>query len=104
MPCMRVLVLVVVMVSLIGCDLGGSTGPYLPAIVVRVSDDRGAPADRMPVVVTLSSGRRIETRTGPGGAVRVRLPEAGTHRVTVIPRADYVSPSGALTRNVTVGD
>ena len=100
---MRVIALAGLLFSLVACDLGKGNAPDAPAILVRVVDDRGIPIDRMPVVVTLSSGARIETRTRGNGSVHVGLAESGTHQVTIIPRAGYVGASGRLTRTVTVG-
>ena len=99
---MRVLTFGFLLFSLVACD-GGSSGPDAPAILVRVIDDRGAPGNRMQVVVTLSSGGRIVARTRGDGTVHVGVPESGTHRVTIIPRAGYLGDSAGLTRSVTIG-
>ena len=99
---MRIPLLAVLILGLSGCD-GGSAGPEAPAIVVRVSDDIGAPVGRIHVIITLAPSDRIDARTRGDGTVRVPVPEAGAYEVRVIPRAGHLGVPGTTSRIVTVG-
>ena len=88
--------------SAFGCRDG--TAPDAHAIEVRVTDDRGAPVDRMRVVVSLSHTDRVRALTRKNGIVRIGVREPGSYLVTVIPRAGYIGAPGTLATTVVVAD
>ena len=57
--------------------------------------------DRIPVTATLSS-TRVDASTRGDGTVEIRVPEAGTYLVRVLPRAGYLGSTPALSKSVTV--
>jgi len=65
-------------------------------------DDIGAPVNRMPITVTMSETSRIDGRTGSDGIADIRVGEAGTYEVRVIPRDGYLAGVEPLSKTVTV--
>ena len=98
---MRRLVLASLILGLSACGSGGPTSPQA-LINVRVSDDIGAPVDRMPVRVTMSAAERFEGSTGRGGTARIEVSGAGTYEVKVIPRDGYLAGPEPLLKTVIV--
>ena len=93
--------LLLALVASIASGCTSSTGPER-AIEVRVADDRGAPVERMRVVVTLSGTDRQVALTRKDGTATIDVRNSGSYQVTVIPRAGYVGVPGTLTTTVTV--
>lgn len=84
------------------CSSGSPTSPQGPVLAVRVIDDAGAPVNRMPIAVRMFEATRIDGRTGIDGSADIRLSEAGTYEVRIIPRAGYVGGIEPLSKTVTV--
>ncbi len=82
-----------------GCSFG--TEPSATVLHVRLLDDGGAPAGRHTVVVA-SAGRPSVTRvTSLGGTLDLALADGVAYRVSIIPRAGFVS-GPSLSREVTL--
>ncbi|HYW10229.1 MAG TPA: hypothetical protein VE913_24910, partial [Longimicrobium sp.] len=93
---MRKLVLIPLLAAVAACDTSGSTGPDAAVINVVVLDDRGAPVDRAEVNVTLPSAPVVNALTRKDGTASVEVEDAGTYRVSILPRAGYVGGNGTL--------
>ncbi|MBL0171771.1 MAG: hypothetical protein IPP90_13810 [Gemmatimonadaceae bacterium] len=98
---MRPLITVLLFVGLASCSSRGATAPDATVISIRLRDDRGAPAGRNQVIVTLPTATRLDTRTQGDGTVDIGVADAGVYLVRVIPREGYVSTT-SLTKTVTV--
>jgi len=82
-----------------GCSFG--TDPSATVLHVRLLDDGGAPAGRHTVVVA-SAGKPSVTRvTSLGGTLDLSLADGVAYRVSIIPRAGFVS-GPSLSREVTL--
>ena len=88
-------------VSAAGCSPGDGTGPDATLLHIRLLDDSGQPAGRHQVVIAPESGASLSRVSGRDGTLDVALSGAGRYRVTVIPRAGFVS-TPALIRQVQV--
>jgi hypothetical protein len=99
---MRRLVLAGMTCSAIACGSSQSTEPTASTVItVRVVDDRGAPVDRIPLIVTMS-GTRVDARTGRDGTADVGVTASGTYTVRVVPRAGYAGDAQPIAKNVNV--
>jgi len=99
---MRIVILGLLIASVSACGSGGPTSASGTVLEVRVMDDIGAPVNRMPITVTMSETSRIDGRTGSDGIADIRVGEAGTYEVRVIPRDGYLAGIEPLSKTVTV--
>ena len=83
-----------------GCSSGPSA-PNATVLRIRLFDDGGQPAGRHQVVVASALGVPVTRVSGGDGTLDVALADGGSYRVSVIPRAGFVS-TPALTRQVQV--
>lgn len=82
-----------------GCSSG--TDPNATVLHIQLVDDRGEPAGRHQVVVTAQAAAPVTRVTSLGGTLDLSLTDGGSYRVSIIPRAGFVSlPS--LSREVTL--
>jgi len=99
---MRRIIFGLLVASASACSSGTPTSLLGPVLNVRVIDDIGAPVNRMPIKVTMSEASRIDGRTGNDGTADIRLTQAGTYEVRVIPRDGYLAGIEPLSKTVTV--
>lgn len=99
---MRKLALIPLLLGAAACDVGSGMQPDVAVINVRVVDDRGVPINRTELNVQLPSVERIDGKTGSDGVASIGVADAGTYRVTVIPRAGFYSGPDGSSRIVEV--
>jgi hypothetical protein len=85
-----------------GCAGSASTDPSVATLSVRIRDDGGKAAGVNQVMVTTPSGVSVAYRTANDGTLTVRLQEAGTVTVRVVPRAQFVGGTPGLAKTLTV--
>ncbi len=98
---MRAFVTGFLLAAAVACDIGQGTRPDATVISIRLRDDRGAPAGRNQVIVTLPASTRVNAQTRTDGTVDIGVVDPGVYRVWVIPRDGYIS-TDSLTKLVTV--
>lgn len=84
-----------------GCS-GVTTEPAVATVSVRVRDDGGQAAGVNQVMVTLPNGASSAYRTANDGTLTIRLSEAGTVTVRVVPRAQFVGGTPGLAKTLTL--
>lgn len=99
---MRSVILGMLIAGASACSSGNATSPSGPVLEIRVVDDIGTPVSRMPIKVTMSEATPIAGTTGSDGTAGIRLIDAGTYNVRVIPREGYLAGPDPLSKSVTV--
>jgi hypothetical protein len=99
---MRRLVLASLFFSVSACGSSGPTSPHGQVIDVRVSDDIGAPVDRMPIRVMAPAVDQLEGSTRRDGTLQIQVGDPGVYQVKVIPREGYLAGMEPLSKVVSV--